>query len=104
MARPNKRKLTVKKMVQDRESRHKIRKVQDAVIGTREHKRESSPELEESDVIPTGLVPMGTDSEFDDLRNDDEIVGEREELQQLDESEFARPASAAHELRCVQSL
>ena len=101
MTRPNKRKQAIKKMVQDRE-RHKIRKVEEN--GTIDTQWESSPEVEEPDVIPIGLIPMSAESESDDSDDDEVIVSEDEELEQPDEPAFERlMASAMHESKCVYS-
>jgi hypothetical protein len=108
MTRPTKRTRATRKMVADRESRYKMRKLQEnAIIDAllEEHKWEPSPEPEEPDVIPIGLMRMNADfagSESDDSEDDEVVVSEDEEREQPDESAFERlMASAVNESRCV---
>ena len=70
MTRPTKRTRATRKMVKDRESRHKIRKLRENATTdslAEEQKGEPSPEPEEPDVIPIGLMRMNRESQCQSL-------------------------------------
>jgi len=74
-------------MVKERERQRKIRILQ-------ETKSRRTPEHHEhgwasSDITATGLIQGGVDSEDDELE-DEVLVNEAEELEQVNESAFAR--------------
>ena len=97
---PNKRKQLAREMVKERERQRKIRKLQETKSRrTPEHGWASSED--EEDITATGLTQGGVDSEDDELE-DEVLVNEAEELEQVNESAFARlMASNIDESRCV---
>jgi hypothetical protein len=105
MARPSKRKQSIRNVVQERENQRKIRKRQ---LQGENRKNGSESSDEEEDVLAVGLVIQGSANsafdESDDDEDDDVWVSEGEEVQQANESAFARlMASAVTQSRCVWS-
>ena len=102
MARPSKRKRSIREVVKERERQRKARKIQ-------EERGWESSEVEE-DVTAPGLLQKSTDQERADSSSeeswDDEVlVSEPEELDEIDESAFAKlMASAVEQPGCVRFL
>ena len=101
MTRPKKRKqFNVRDMVKERERQRKIRKLQESQSRSMPEPGWVSSEDEE-DITATGPIQEDADSEDDEFE-DEVLVSEAEELEQVDESAFARlMASSIDESRCV---
>ena len=102
MTRPKKRKQLVRDMVsKERERQRKIRKLQESQSRSMPEPGWVSSEDEEDISTATGPIQEDADSEDDEFE-DEVLVSEAEELEQVDESAFARlMASSIDESRCV---